>query len=98
MIDGDAAAAALRKNARTFNANAAPVRFDGYGAEVDLDPKQKGLQVEITVDDPGSFTMPWSGLVTYQRETIWPEMVCAESLRESSGPERKVPIADKPDF
>ena len=98
LIDGEAAAAAIRKHARTFNANAAPVRFDGYGAEVDLDPKQKGLQVEITVDDPGTFTMPWSGLVTYQRESIWPEMVCAENLRESSGPERKVPIADKPDF
>ena len=68
LIDGEAAAAAVRKHARTFNANAAPVRFDGYGAEVDLDTKQKGLQVEVTVDDPGSFTMPWSGLVTYQRE------------------------------
>jgi len=98
LIDGEAAAAAVRKHARTFNANAAPVRFDGYGAEVDLDPHKKGLQVEVTVEDPGSFTMPWSGLVTYQPETIWPEMVCAENLRESSGPERVVPVADKPDF
>jgi hypothetical protein len=98
LIDGEAAAAAVRKHARTFNANAAPVRFDAYGAEVDLDTSQKGLQVEVTVDDPGSFTTPWSGLVTYQRESIWPEMVCAENLRESSGPERKVPVADKPDF
>src|SRR5258707_14363624 len=71
LIDGDAAAAALRKHARTFNANAAPSRFDAYGAEVDLDPKQKGLQVEVTVEDPGTFTMPWSGLVTYQRQSGW---------------------------
>src|SRR6266550_1999508 len=98
LIDGEAAAAALRKHARTFNANAAPSRFDAYGAEVDQDTKQKGLQVEVTVEDPGSFTMPWSGLVTYQRESGWPEMVCAENLRESSGPPRKVPVADRPDF
>ena len=98
LIDGEAAAAAVRKHARTFNANAAPVRFDGYGAEVDLDTHKKGLQVEVNVEDPGSFTMPWSGLVTYQPETTWPEMVCAENLRESSGPERVIPVAGKPDF
>ena len=98
LIDGEAAAAAILKHARTLNAKATPTRFDAYGAEVDLDTKQKGLQVEVTVDDPGTFTMPWSGLVTYQRETGWPEMVCAENLREASGPERKVPVAGKPDF
>ena len=98
LIDGKAAAEAIRKHRRTFTANDTPVRFDGYGAEIDLDTNQKGLQVEVTVDDPGTFTMPWSGLVTYQPETIWPEMVCAESLRESNGPERKVPVAAKPDF
>ena len=83
---------------RTFRTNDAPVRFDGYGAEIDLDPKQKALQVEVIVDDPGAFTMPWSGLVTYQPENIWPEMVCAENTLELSGPPRKVPVADKPDF
>jgi hypothetical protein len=98
LIDGKAAAEAIRKHRRTFTANDAPVRFDIYGAEVDLDTSQKALQVEVTVDDPGVFTRPWSGLVTYQRESGWPEMVCAESLRESSGPERKVPVAGKADF
>jgi hypothetical protein len=98
LIDGKAAAEAVRKHRRTFRVNDAPVRFDGYGAEIDLDPNQKGLQVEVTVDDTGAFTMPWSGLVTYQRETTWPEMVCAENILELSGPPRQVPTASKPDF
>jgi hypothetical protein len=98
LIDGNAAAEAIRKHKRTFTANDRPVRFDGYGAEIDLDTGKQALQVEVTVDDPGAFTMPWSGLVTYQPETIWPEMVCAESLLESNGPPRQVPVAAKPDF
>jgi hypothetical protein len=98
LIEGAVAAEAIRKHRRTFRTNDAPVRFDGYGAEIDLDAKQKALQVEVIVDDPGAFTMPWSGLVTYQPENIWPEMVCAENPLELSGPPRKVPVADKPDF
>ena len=98
LIDGKAADEAIRKHKRTFTANDAPARFDGYGAELDLDTAKKALQVEVTVEDPGAFTMPWSGLVTYRPETIWPEMVCAENLRESNGPERQAPVAAKPDF
>src|SRR5260221_13072791 len=41
LIDGEAAAAAGRKHARTSNANAAPARFHRYGAEVDLDTHKK---------------------------------------------------------
>ena len=98
LIDGKAGAEAMRKHRRTFTASTAEPKFDAYGARVDPDTGQPALQVEVTVDDPGSFTKPWSGLVTYRRESEWPEMVCAESLRESSGPERVVPVAEKPDF
>jgi hypothetical protein len=70
-----------------------------YGAEIDLDTKKNGLQGVITVDDPGTFTMPWSGVVTYQPgASVWPEVICAESLNEVPGLAAKPPIAAKPDF
>jgi hypothetical protein len=58
------------------------------------------LQVEITVDDPATFTMPWSALVTYRHVLGgWPEVVCAENPRGAgSSWVSLVPHADKPDF
>jgi hypothetical protein len=59
----------------------------------------QGLQLEFTVEDPAAFATPWSASVTYRRAgNSWNEDVCAENLRESVGPERKVPSADVPDF
>jgi len=98
LIDGGAAAEAIRKHRREFTTDPATVKFDIYGAQLDWETSRKGLQVEVTVDDPGVFTMPWTGFVTYRPETAWPEMVCAESVHESSGPNRVAPVADKPDF
>lgn len=69
------------------------------GIEPDLAYMGKGLQIEITVEDEGAFTMPWSALVTYRRAANpWMEEICAENLRESVGPARKVPTAEVPDF
>ena len=98
LIDGAEAADAMRRHRRTFTADPATVRFDIYGAEFDWDTRKKGLQVEVTVDDPKIFTRPWTGLLTYRPMTRWPEMVCAENLRESHGPDRDVPIDNTPDF
>jgi hypothetical protein len=98
LIDGAEAVEAMRKHRRTFTADPAQVRFDIYGAEFDWDAARKGLQVEVTVEDPKTFTQPWKGLVTYRPQTRWPEMVCAENLRESTGPDRDVPVAETPDF
>lgn len=98
LIDGQAAAEAMRAHRRTFTADPAPVKFNIYGAEFDADTARKGLQVEVTVDDPKTFTQPWTGLVTYRPQIGWPEMVCAENLRESHGPDREVPVAGTPDF
>jgi hypothetical protein len=57
----------------------------------------QGLQVEITVDDPVMFNMPWRGLVTYRHVLgEWPEAVCVENMRE--GWVRHPPLAEKPDF
>jgi len=73
-----------------------------YGMVIDPDPTKPGLQVEIIVDDPATFTTPWSAFVTYRHvldDLPWPEGVCAENT-EGSGSAwlSLVPRADKPDF
>jgi len=98
LIDGQQATEAIQAHRRAFTADPAPVKFNIYGAEFDTDGSRQGLQVEVTVDDPKTFTRPWTGLVTYRPQIDWPEMVCAENLRESNGPDREVPIAETPDF
>ncbi len=98
LIDGKAAAEAILKHKRIFSRTDPPAKFDPYGSDVDQNTNEKGLQVEVTVEDPVMFTQSWKGLVTYQRGHGWPEMVCAENLRESSAPDKGVPVALKPDF
>ena len=48
------------------------------------DPLGKGLEIVVTVEDPGAFTMPWKGFATFRpvrgRETL-EEFVCAENNR-----------------
>jgi len=68
------------------------------------------LQVEFTVDDPGTFNAPWSGIVTYRRRAGAAQLTetpCAESNAMNGGawfPQGTgsevipVPIASKPDF
>jgi hypothetical protein len=42
------------------------------------------LQVEITVEDPATFTTPWSAFATYRHvQGEWPESVCAENTHGS---------------
>jgi hypothetical protein len=67
---------------------------------VDPDYKGKGLQLQFTVEDEGTFTMPWSATITYRRALgEWPEYVCAENRHEYyAGKDTAVPTADKPDF
>jgi hypothetical protein len=99
LIDGEAAAEALRAQRRAQNQAPTLGRIGAYGAEIDLDPKKKGLQVLITVDDPGTFTATWSGVVTYLAGAgEWPEVICAENLNEVPGLPAKPPIAAQADF
>ncbi len=68
------------------------------------------LQVEFTVDDPGTFNAPWSGIVTYRRRGNGAQLTeapCAESnalnggafFPQGTGSELiPIPIASKPDF
>jgi len=73
-----------------------------YGIKIDPDSTKPGLQVEITVDDPLTFTTPWSAFVTYRHINVlmdWPEGVCAENTRGSGSAWMSlVPRADRPDF
>jgi hypothetical protein len=69
------------------------------GPRADPNYKGKGLQIQVTVDDEGAFTMPWSATVTFRRafdERL--ELVCAENLQWYPGKNSAVPTADKPDF
>jgi hypothetical protein len=74
----------------------------------------KTLEVNVTVDDPGAFNMPWSASQKYAKTDVprraapgerWNESVCAESESvAASRPEDPqtslppIPQAAKPDF
>src|SRR4030095_3696080 len=95
LINCDAAKDAVERH-EAKNGRVPP---EASGEFVDLDYKGSGLQIEITVEDAGVFTTPWKATVTYRRAAgTWPENICAENLREPIGGDRKVPIAETPDF
>lgn len=58
------------------------------------------LQVTFTVDDPKTFTKPWTAIVHYRRmPQQFDEIVCAENNKNASTNEDyPVPIATKADF
>ena len=66
------------------------------------DPNDRGktLQIQFTVEDPVTFTVPWSASVTYRRNIDpWDESVCAENLKGYGvSPDPKVPVAETPGF
>jgi hypothetical protein len=70
------------------------------GAPLDPGYRGKGLRLELTVEDEGVFTTPWSAIVTYRRALgAIPENVCAENLRGTYvEKDSAVPRASKPDF
>jgi hypothetical protein len=61
----------------------------------------KTLEVNVHVEDPGAFTMPWNAIQRYRRTNSGPlsEVVCAENNDDhfQHGLE-PMPEADKPDF
>src|SRR5262245_25754143 len=66
------------------------------------DEKGKGLEARFRVEDPGTFTMPWSGRGIYRpsRDTDMSEVVCAENQREfdDSSTLHGIPQANTPPF
>jgi hypothetical protein len=102
LIDGAMARNLQRKHESTFFGpeGSSPLTNEYGRGDIDPDTMKPGLQVEITVDDPATFTTPWSGFVTYRHVLgEWPEAVCAENTQGSgSSWIVLVPRADKPDF
>jgi len=97
LIDAEAAKEAARKHDRQYRVSPRP---NPNGVMLDPAYKGKGLQIEVTVEDAGVFTMPWKAFVTYQRAQgdLW-EMSCAENFHEYyNGTDAPVPQAEKPDF
>ena len=104
LIDGKAAEEAMAAHHREFTRAPMP-KASGYGSVFDPDTSHKGLQVEVTIQDPKMFTKPWAGYVTYRPESNWPEMICDDppsltntAILEIGGPPRQGPVALKADF
>jgi hypothetical protein len=99
-IDGKLAQDLQQKHIGNYFLHGSPYR-NTYGmGDLDPDTTKPGLQVEISVDDPLTFTTPWSGFVTYRPVLgVWPEAICAENTQGSGASwVVLVPTADKPDF
>jgi hypothetical protein len=99
LIDGAVAKAQIDK----FGTSEGTVGGDGPGAYVagyNPDIRLKGLQLEVTMDDPKVFTAPLTARVTYRRVTTeWQESVCPEDATEHyQGEWIGLPRADHPDF
>jgi hypothetical protein len=96
LLDYDAAKPGIDRDAKINQ------RYPRGLNAIDFDPDYKGkhLQVEITVEDDGVFTTPWSATVTYGRPIgEWAEHVCAENPNKyGTEPETKAPTASTPDF
>ena len=62
------------------------------------DTYPKGLQLDLTIENPQYFTAPLKAQITYRRaKAAWGEQVCAESGVDQTG-DLTIPRADKPDF
>jgi hypothetical protein len=86
-------------------ARAAQEHFQIPNPDIDNGPrpdpsyKGKGVQIQVSVEDKGAFTMPWSATVTFRRALDeWAELVCSENLQWHPGTYSEVPMAEKPDF
>jgi hypothetical protein len=95
LLDYDATTKAIARDAKE---NFQFVNPDN-GLPVDRNYKGKGLQINVTVEDAGAFTTPWSATVTLRRAVVEPvELICADNVLWYPGKTSAVPHADKPDF
>ncbi|MCH8858151.1 MAG: hypothetical protein IID54_01075 [Proteobacteria bacterium] len=62
-------------------------------------PDRQSLNVEFTIEDPQTFTTPWSATLTYWRFTgpVF-ERICAENNKNPDGGFFAIPIDEEPDF
>lgn len=99
LVDYEDANRILERGAKE---NATTFRNDS-GVTPDLNARGKNLILDLTIEDEGAFTTPWSSTIIYRpgingwRSNELPEAVCAENPHELSR-QAGVPTADKPDF
>lgn len=99
LIDGRLARAAADRQQKANG-----VIMNGGSVVLDRNDPGPDLQLEFTVEDPNTFTAPWSGVVTYRRRVgPWLEQVCAESPTAlsnefSASDGMHVPTATRADF
>ena len=100
LIDYETAKQELERGAKE-NAN---MIGNDSGVITDLNAKGPHMQLDLTVEDPGAFTTPWSatviyrpGISAYGASSDFPEAVCAENPHEVTR-QAAVPTADKSDF
>jgi hypothetical protein len=61
--------------------------------------KDKYLQLDLTIEDEGAFTMPWNAHMVFLRERAeWQESVCQENRFEFPSQENHIPAAERLDF
>ena len=92
LLDYEEAKDALERDAKENNRPEGNLVPNDHG---------KWLQIDLTVEDEGAFTMPWSATVSYgTRPGAWIEKVCAENRFGffSTGTGAAVPTAKTPDF
>jgi hypothetical protein len=95
LLDYEATKEAIARDAKEHFQQPNP----DNGPAFDPSYKGKGLQIEVTIEDEGAFTTPWTATVTFRRaldERL--ELVCAENREWFPGTVSTVPTADKPDF
>jgi len=92
MVDYAAAKEGFERDAKEMNVP------DGMPV---ANAEGKYLQLQFTVEDKNTFTMPWSATMTYRYAgdaTDWGELTCAEDIRWYPGKDADLPQAAKPDF
>ena len=96
LIDGAVAKAQIDKYETSEGTVGGGGRIAGYNPDTSL----KGLQLEVTMEDPKVFTAPLTARVTYRRLiSEWQESVCADNPVDHYKDEWiGLPRADRPDF
>jgi len=96
LVDGVAAKTAQEAYEKSEGTVGGGGRVAGYTSDTSL----KGLQLEVTMEDPKVFTAPLVALVTYRRlVTQWQEQVCADNpIEHYKGEWIGLPQAAHPDF
>lgn len=96
LIDGPLAQAQQGKYETSEGTVGGGGRIAGYHPDTSL----KGLQLDVTMEDPKVFTAPLTARVTYRRLTTdWQENVCADNPMEHYKDEWiGLPKAEHPDF